>query len=226
MARFSEDLDRLEDKVLVSSNLKETMVLRTRMLKISPDNSFIYSKWAIQLLKQRQYRKAKQKFKRSIIISPDSVKPYDDWTTGLYLEREFEEVIMLLEKYHKKFTFPHNVQNTIGVCFLHLGDYDNAITRFRKAILMKSSSELAHFNWALALYLQGKKEEALGMYERAVQICRFPEWAYKREVEMLKKDLEREENKKFEDLIKAKMEGFEFLMTTSRTKMRENEDTE
>ena len=221
MVSLSEDLGLFEHEIVTSSDSNKSIVLCTRMLKICPDKSVPYSLWALRLLKQRQHSKAKQKFLKSIQISPNNVDRYDDWLEGLYYAREFEEVILLAERDSpNKFEFPHLIQNTVGVCFLHLGDYENAIKCFQKAISIKADYELAYFNWALALYLQGNKEEALEMNERAYKIRPLRVTFYPREVRLLKEDLEREENKIFEDFIKTKIEGFEFFIERDRAKRR------
>jgi len=76
---------------------------------------------------------------------------------------------------------------------LHLGDYENALKCFQKATLMQENFGIAYLNWGLALYLQGKKEEAVGMFARAFQMGGLYMGSYEREVHMLKEDLKRGE---------------------------------
>jgi len=56
------------------------------------------------------------------------------------------------------------------------------------------------------------------MYEKAEKIKKLPVGIYSREVNMLKEDLKKEENKMFEDLIKKKLEGFEYFLELDRMK--------
>jgi len=74
MASLSEDINRLEIGVSDSLDPAKAIVICTRMLKIHPSRDNSYSNWALQLLKQGQCQKAKQKFKRS----PKFFHP--DWT--------------------------------------------------------------------------------------------------------------------------------------------------
>ncbi len=54
------------------------------------------------------------------------------------------------------------------------------------------------------------------MSEKARKIGYFQVSLYKREVDLFKEELEREENKIFEDLIKRKIEGFEHFIEMVR----------
>jgi len=175
-------------------------------------------RWAVGLLKQKQYAKAKKKFKRAIQISPDRYHLYNEWLNALYSAREFEEVIFLVEKYLDRFSNKCIAQNTMGVCFLHLGDYENAIKTFEKVTLMKDDYYLAYYNWALGLYLQGKQREALEMYEKAKQIHLFPDGIYQREVANLKEDLKREENKMLVESLRMEIKAFEYFVAIDRQK--------
>jgi len=94
------DLCLLETGVF-SPDSKKAIIGCTRMLKLCSHkySEITYSRWALQLLKQKQYKKAKQKFKRSIQISPDASYLYTAWLKELYFTREFEEVILLAARY-------------------------------------------------------------------------------------------------------------------------------
>ncbi len=153
MVSLLEDLNQLEDDFVLSSNSKESLVFCTRMLKLYPNKPGSYLKWALQLLKQKKYQKAKQKFKKAIQISPNNVDLYDDWAVGLYFAREFEEVMLFVEKYPDKLEYPHLTQNTLGICYLHFGDYENAIKYFQKAILVKDNDEIGYFNTLRTEYI-------------------------------------------------------------------------
>jgi len=47
-----------------------------------------------------------------------------------------------------------------GLLLLHFGRYDEAIIKFQRAILRNPFVHLPDSNWSLALYLQGKEDEA------------------------------------------------------------------
>jgi len=214
MTNRPEDWDRLENRSRYGSYPNKKAVLYTRMLRLCPSNPHPYLALALQLLKQRKYEKAKQKFKKSIQISPKMLSLYNDWLEALYFERQFEEIILFVEKYPDKFSVPENIQNTLGMCFLHLGDFDKAIKCFENVTRENADFEMAYFNWTLALYLQGKKEEALGVFTRrgVKEVYDLYRTIYEREISLLKEDLKREDVKESEDLVNMKIKGFEYVL--------------
>ena len=62
------------------------------------------------------------------------------------------------------------------------------------------------------------------MNGRAYQISGLPVGTYQREVDWLNEDSKREDNKIFEDLIKANIEGFGYFIEMERTRRRGGEE--
>ncbi len=65
--------------------------------------------------------------------------------------------------------FPYN---TIGSCYSSIGEFNVAIEFFQKSIFHYQNVALSHVNWALALLLQEREEDALKIFEK-VKNCYF-----------------------------------------------------
>ena len=146
MTNRLQDIQVLRAEASTTTDLNKQKVLYSRVLQQSPKNSFIYLTFALLLLSQKKHKEAKQKFKKAIVLAPNNESLYSKWLEALYWHGQWGEVAVFIETFRHKFYHQHFLENSLGVCFLHLKDYDKAIECFKKAIGMVKGFKIAEMN--------------------------------------------------------------------------------
>jgi len=218
MTNLNHDLDAFRDKVLNAEDLDKQKVLYNRMTRLLAKQDYSYFKLALLLFQQGKYKEAQQKMNKAIIFAPDKDSTYKDWLATLYYGRKLKDAITFGNKYYYKFGGTYPLENNLGMCYLHLEDYKTAIECFRMTIMENESSRLAYMNWALALYLQGEQFQARKKLNSWNTITAYEIGVYNKEITNLKEHLEKEINEEVQEKMKAKIDGFKFILQAMKEK--------
>ena len=88
----------------------------------------------------------------------------------LYNQNRFQQVLNKGQKLTKRYTKNLTLWNLMGASAAQLGQLDNAVAAFKKAISIKPDYAEAHHNMGNALREQGKLDEATRFYKKAFSI--------------------------------------------------------
>ena len=89
---------------------------------------------------------------------------------SLYNKGQFRRVIQECDRLTKKFPQSFLLCNLIGVAFRAQGKFEEAITAFNKALLIKPDYADARYNMGVVFQAQGKPDEAIAAYNKALLI--------------------------------------------------------
>jgi len=225
MTDINREFNIFLDKIANIQDWNQQKVLYNRMTRLSTktrrdDADYSYLKLALLHFQQGNYKKAEQKLNKSIQISPDQSSIYQKWLSTLYFGRKLKEAINFANKYYHKFGGTYPLENNLGMCYLHFEDYKTAIECFRMASMRNQGSRLADMNWALALYLKGESFEARKALKMWNSITAYEVDTYQNEIANLKEHLEKEISEEVREKMKAKIEGFEYILQEMREKQK------
>jgi len=223
MTDINQDFAVFKDKISNVEDLDKQKVLYKRMTRLSTKTDDLYYpcwKLALLLFQEGKYKEAEQKLNKAIQISPNEEPIFQDWLATLYFGRKLKDAVAFGNKYFYKFGKTYPLQNNIGMCYLHIEDYFTATECFRMAIFKDESFRLAYMNLALALYLQRKQFEARKTLDLCNTITAYEIGVYNQEICNLKEHLEREDDKEVQEKMKAKIEGFEFILHEMEEKQK------
>lgn len=175
------------ERLLLGGSFKQAAVLYSRIIKSGPLSSFGLS--------SKYYRLG----------------------SCLYCQQKYKEALKRYKMAAKLNPSLHNSYNGIGSCLSNLGRFDEAIEYFKIATKSSTYYALAYINWALALYLQGKEEEALKTFGK-IKGCRFDSHkkdavleVYKDEVTFANERMANSTNQDELKLAQERLRGVEYI---------------
>ncbi len=89
---------------------------------------------------------------------------------GLYTQKKFQEVFEEADTLTKSYTKSFSLWNLMGAAGAQIGQLDEAICAFQKALSIKPDYAEAYYNIGLALKKQGKPDEELEAYRNVLSI--------------------------------------------------------
>jgi len=143
------------------------------MLTITPDVSKLHNNLGAVLAK-RDTSSAIKSYERAIGLDPDNARAYNNFANVLIDSGRVDDAIRL---YQKALTLERDpgvryyiLYHNLGVAFAEKGDYDRAISCYKKAAMMKPDFYQAYEQWGIALNAQGRTQQAIEKYKKVIEL--------------------------------------------------------
>jgi len=146
---------------------QEAMVMLEKALSLNPDDPGLFIGFlAIARVGTRHPEEAVGKLREVLSSHPDNADAYQCMSTVLTSEGKYEEALSMAKK-AVKFEemnpgpgYDANFYSFLGVPYLMMGQYVEAIAAFKKAISLSPEYMYAHINLTAAYSMSGRIEEA------------------------------------------------------------------
>jgi tetratricopeptide (TPR) repeat protein len=171
-AGMSELLTFLHEKADRYLNTHQAEIAETiywQALEIDDNNFEIYTNLGMALSEQGKYEEAISCWQKAIALKPNCLEAYKLQGEVLEKLKLFEEAIACYSKYletEKNSEFLYH----LGLCYLHLGRLEPAISYFQQAIQVQSDFAPAYSDLGYALLHEKNTDEAIASFEKALQI--------------------------------------------------------
>ena len=159
----------------------------------------------IALMLNRDYDKAIAEAERAVALEPNSAEAYFSLGSYLFWSGHFEEGIAHMKK-ALSFTpiAPARYLNLLAHCYAAIGQYEEAISIYRKVIQNHPNHRNAHVGLVCAYVLSGREEEARTQIKEILRIDpKFSVQGYVETTGLLYKDQAFAEKFRYEPLRKA-----------------------
>ncbi len=170
---------------------KQAIAQFQKAIEFNANNAYAYNNWGNALDDQGDHKDAIDKYQKATAVDPEYAIAFFNWGGALYGLGKYDQAI---EKYRQandldpKSAYPYYGW---GEALCAQGKYGEAITKLKKATDINSEFPLAYQNWALALnkmgehceaqsksaiaagvalYGEGKYEEAIAKYQKAIDL--------------------------------------------------------
>jgi len=127
---------RQADRLLLGNNFKQAAVLYSRTIKSGPS------------------------------LASELSSKYYRLGSCLYCQQKYEKAMTRYKKAAKLDFSLHQAYNGIGLCYLNLGEFEEAMRFFKICVILSPDYDLPHINRALALLLRDNEKEALDVFEK------------------------------------------------------------
>lgn len=163
----------------------------------------------------KQYAKCIVLYARASHKRHDITSSYGSATID-YRNGNFHKAI---KKYRLTATVKPNSQRTYnawGSCLSHLGRFDEAIWKFKKALEIDQYYGLAYLNWGLVLFWQQNKDEAEEIIREGLEKTDFRGDVivslYKMEESSVEGRLEKASNEEEKEFLKERIVGYHWML--------------
>jgi len=137
-----------------SKNLKKAMLL-------DKNNSDAYIVLGYLLAMKRNHEEAIAAAKKAITLNPNSADAYFELGCALYWSSRSEEAINYVQKAIRLNPMPPTIYiHRIGLCYLDLDRFEEALKYFKKVIEISPDFLWAHYNLAVTYINMGRETEA------------------------------------------------------------------
>jgi adenylate cyclase len=137
-----------------SKNLKNAMAL-------DKNNSYAYIVLGYLLAMRRNHEEAIAASKKAITLNPNSADAYFELGCVLYWSSRPSEAINYVKKAIRLNPMPPTLYiHRLGLCYLNLDRYEEALKYFKKTIEISPDFLWAHFNLAITYIYLGREREA------------------------------------------------------------------
>ncbi len=149
-----------------------------KAIEFDSNNAYAYNNWGNALDDQSKHKDAIDKYHKAIDLDPEYAIAFFNWGGALYGLGKYDQAI---EKYRKandldpKSAYPYYGW---GEALCAQGKYAEAIAKLKKATDINSEFPLAYENWALALDKMGKHCEAQSKSAIAAGIALYRDGKY------------------------------------------------
>jgi len=89
---------------------------------------------------------------------------------NLYIQGQLQQALEQAKTLLQQFPSSSVLHNISGAIYVGLGQLDDSVKAYNKALAFKPDYAGAHYNMGIALQVQGKLEEAIGAYNKALAI--------------------------------------------------------
>ena len=98
------------------------------------------------------------------------IESLDGITNILFREKDYKKAINTYIMIQEVKGYDPMIWGNIGIAYIHLGEYREAIDYFDKAIKMDQDDAFYYYNKAVALYKLGEYQEALSLVDKALSL--------------------------------------------------------
>ncbi len=139
-------------------------------VQIQPEAAEAHYRLAGLLRRQGQIESAIAAYSRTIECHPDHVRARRDLAALLLSQRQPQEALVQLQWIAARGDVGADIHNLAGVAWKLIGNLDEAVASYRRALAIDPDYHLAHNNIANVLAAQGQSDEAIAHYRRALEI--------------------------------------------------------
>jgi len=144
-----------------------------RIIKFSPSSYLAHNNLGIQFENNGEFKRAVSEYKKAIEIKPRMVMAVSNLANVYYKMKMFaqaQEQYSLLERMVPA-DKAGELQNNIGALYDAQGLYDQAVSRFKLALILNPRLDLVHFNLARVYLKMGKpalaEEEIISSFKKS-----------------------------------------------------------
>lgn len=154
-------------------------------LEIDPTIAYLWQQKAMPLFKQGKYEIGMEYIDKAVEIDPERWQPYRAFIKVIFAKTyrdgiaDFEE---LLENYGNAYVMDHTYKFHIGLSYLQLNEFEKAEAIFAEDLKEQviqwgedGEHHLDLFYYGISKYEQGKCEEAIEIFDKALKI--YPTFA-------------------------------------------------
>ncbi len=121
------------------------------------------------LYRQARYEEAAESYKRVVELQPDRALGYNNSAIASYMIGDFAAASQAYERSIGIEPYFDNLTN-LGLSYFYEGRYDDAVELQHKAIAMRPDDARAIGRLATAYYFSGREQEAIPVFENAIQL--------------------------------------------------------
>jgi len=121
------------------------------------------------------------------------------------------------------------IHNSWGFCLFHLGKYDEAISKFKRAVEINPQYTLGYLNWGLCLYWKNEESKAEQIIEEGLIASLYGEKGllkrYMSELLMVEKRLANEMyemNEETKEFLEGRARGYNWILDLIQEKIEKN----
>jgi adenylate cyclase len=175
--------------------LKRAFELAQKALSLDDSDAYSHALLGAVYSMMRQHEKAIAEGERSIELGPNGARYYLLLGQTLSYVGRSDEAIEHLKKGIRLNPFPNYMYlYHLGRCYFQKGQYEEALTEFKKALQRAPESPPIHFHLALTYVLLNREEEARASAAKCIELAPFVTVAWISKVS-------REENQALRKLI-------------------------
>lgn len=145
----------------------EEWSLENELVSYSVDDIY---KDAIDLIKNKEYKKALIYFEKIIERDPDNIYAYAYKGYCHQMIGEYKDAVIEYKKFLKKEKGDPLVYYNLGLALFYLGNINDSIYYFKRATQLKPDFANAYYNIALAYYKLGSYSLSIDNYEKAIKL--------------------------------------------------------
>ena len=155
-------------------NLKKAFELAQKALSLDESDAYSHALLGSVYSMMRQHDKAIAEGKRSIELGPNGARYYLLLGQTLSYAARPEEAIEHLKKGIRLNPFPNYMYfYHLGRCYLLKGEYEKALSEFKKALQRAPESPPLHFHLAVTYILLDREEEARASTAKCLELAPF-----------------------------------------------------
>lgn len=162
-----------DNKALVNSILSSTNV----------SDSKKYAQQGDEFLKQNEFQKAIQAYKKSLELRPDYLDTHYELAKAYKFSSDYKNAVTSFEKYLQAKPNHAEANILLGECYTQLGNYNQAKIQFTKGLTIEPDNDLAKRNlketenYLLACYSpqqakEAKKQQSVANLTKAINMAR------------------------------------------------------
>ena len=169
------DPDRAEVRYVLgltlagAGRLDEASAELYRALALQPNYEDARRQLGLVFANQGNIDGAIVEFRRAIALRPTSPAPYSAMGVALVGASRYEEAVKVLSEATTRFPDNYQGYQQLGTAYQFLGETDNAVANYRKAIAIRPSAP-AYSNMGALLHLSGDYVGAVDAYQHAIEI--------------------------------------------------------
>jgi tetratricopeptide (TPR) repeat protein/ligand-binding sensor domain-containing protein len=145
------------------------------VIRLGYRSSDAFSNRGAVLFKLGKYKDAEKDFKHALQLSSDNTTVYANYISMLCLQERYIEAVHFFSRIPAHIQQNHTINAAIGLTYIHLKDYNNALTYLNKAIETDSTDWDPYYNVACVYARQGNAALAVEWLERSFDrgFCKF-----------------------------------------------------
>lgn len=154
-------------------------------LERDPSIAYLWQQKAMPLFKQGKYEVGMEYIDKAVEIDPERWQPYRAFIKVIFAKTYKEAIVDfqdLLQKYGNRHVMDHTYQFHIALSYLQLNEFEKAEAIFAKDLDQQAvdwgedgQHHLDLFYYGISKYEQGKWDEAIAVFDKALKI--YPNFA-------------------------------------------------
>jgi len=153
-------------------NLKKAFMLSQKALAIDKSTGYPYALLGYIYLKMRKYEKAIESGERSVELDPNNAFFLVLFGATLRDSGRIDEALTHIKQAIRLNPFPaYYYYYHLGICYLYKGQYEDALTEYKKALQRAPKAPQNHGSLAVTYSLLGRDEEARASTAKMLELA-------------------------------------------------------